>query len=112
MTKVSKKQDEKQEKRPKNPKREELKRLSKHVKILVNEGEYESVNEGLIDSYTDEENTEFHTFHGWKDNGKKIIKGSKAFLIWGKPRKVVQQEDDDEYKYWPVCYLFSNAQVK
>ena len=110
MTKIKEKAEETQERKI-NPKREKLKKLSQQVKPLVQDGEFNSVNEALIDLYEDGENTEFHTFHDWKKKGKKILKGSVAFLIWGKPRKVEQAEDEDEYKYWPVCYLFSNAQV-
>lgn len=110
MAKIKEK-NEKDQERKKNPKREKLKQLSQQVKPAVLEGEFETVNEALIDLYEDNENQEFHTFHDWKKQGKKILKGSAAFVIWGKPRKVAQAEDDDEYKYWPVCYLFSNAQV-
>ncbi len=109
MTKIKKKT---QESKTQNPKRIKLKHLSKTVKPLIESGEFDSVNEALIATYENEFNNEFHTFHHWKKLGKKILKGSEAFLIWGSPRKVVQQEEEDEYKYWPVCYLFSDAQVQ
>ncbi len=47
--------------------------------------------------------------------GFTINKGSKAFIIWGQPRKAEQapegNEEPEEYKYWPICYLFANTQV-
>ncbi len=60
--------------------------------------------------------TEFNTFNQWKEKGATILKGSKAFLIWGQPVKNKKEEEqkektEDPYKYFPVCYLFSNLQV-
>lgn len=64
--------------------------------------------------------TEFNTFKQWKDKGATVIKGSKAFAIWGQPvhkqRTEKEQETSenselDKYKYFPICYLFSNLQV-
>lgn len=97
-------------------KRKELIALSKAVKLLVKEGQFDSVNEGLLEIYSDGEETEFNTFHQWKEKGYSIMKGSKAFLVWGKPRQVAvaepQTPEEEEYKYWPVCYLFSENQVE
>ena len=62
--------------------------------------------------------TEFNTFNQWKEKGATVIKGSKAFAIWGQPvheqKKEKQEEGNselDKYKYFPICYLFSNIQV-
>lgn len=62
--------------------------------------------------------TEFNTFNQWKEKGATVIKGSKAFAIWGQPlheqKKEKQEEGNselDKYKYFPICYLFSNLQV-
>ena len=82
-----------------------------------------SINEILVhEFYTDSENTEFNTFHQWKIKGMNIIKGSKAFLVWGKkrdakeqqeqPKQEQQQDEESNYKFFPVCYLFSNKQVQ
>lgn len=98
-------------------KRKQLIALSKGVRQLIEAGEYDSVNEGLTDIYSqqDEEISEFNTFHQWKDKGYTIKKGEKAFLVWGQPRTVTQapegSEEPEEFKYWPVCYLFANTQV-
>lgn len=100
-------------------KREALKLLSKAVKPLVKEGQYDSVNEALIDLfYRQDENTEFHTLYDWSKKGYKVKKGSKAFVIWGSPRELkrtepaAEQDEDRKEDFYPFCYLFSNAQVE
>ena len=64
--------------------------------------------------------TEFNTFKQWKDKGATVIKGSKAFAIWGQPvhkqrtgkeQETSENSELDKYKYFPICYLFSNIQV-
>jgi hypothetical protein len=58
--------------------------------------------------------SEFKTFHQWKALGKSILKGSKAFTLWGSPKEINHPDpevEDDEFKYWPLCYLFSDKQV-
>ncbi len=61
---------------------------------------------------------EFKTFHQWKREGKTIVKGSRACLIWGQPikahAKAMQQNEEpneETYKLFPLCYLFSQDQV-
>ncbi|MCP3922519.1 MAG: DUF4942 domain-containing protein [Desulfobacterales bacterium] len=100
-------------------KKQKLIELSKQVKFLMEIGdiESESCNEALIEYYKREDPsiTEFKTFKGWKDKGRFVAKGSKAYLIWGKKRKITKQETDEEkkeYKFFPVAYLFANTQLK
>ncbi len=96
-------------------KRKELSALSRSVQMLVKEGAYDTVNEGLLDIYSDGEELEFNTFKQWKGKGFSVKKGEKAFLVWGKPRQVPVTEPDDEedeFKFWPLCYLFSEQQVE
>lgn len=102
-----------EELKPFQIRRQELKALSKALKPLVEVGAFETVNQAIVDSYTNSENSIFKTFHQWKKDGKKIIKGSKAFCVWGKPREKEQEDETetDEFRFWPVAYLFSNAQV-
>lgn len=49
--------------------------------------------------------------------GKVVKKGEKALLLWGEPRNGGKQEkeegkDDDEYKFFPLAYVFSQLQVE
>lgn len=103
-------------------KKQLLASLSETIKPLVEQGIYAKVNEGLIDLFKTQEHTTFHTFKEWKEKGFKVVKGSKAFFIWSKPRradkKTQQQEEADKkeeqsktYKFYGIAYLFSNAQV-
>jgi len=42
----------------------------------------------LIQLYSaDGKHTTFKTFQQWKEEGKFIIRGSKAFTVWGSPKK-------------------------
>lgn len=92
--------------------------LSKTARQLVAMEEYSHVNEALIEEFykkSDNNINEFNTFWQWKAKGYTIVKGSKSFLVWGQPRKISQvpegETEPEEYKYWPLCYLFSNTQV-
>jgi hypothetical protein len=98
-------------------KRNALKELSKIAKIRISaDCEGMTVNEVLISEfYTDEENEEFKTLFDWNKNGYQVLKGSIAFLIWGKPKPITKEkknDDEDDDEFFPICYLFSNAQVK
>jgi len=67
--------------------------------------------------YKKDGNTEFKTFKEWKEEGKKIIKGSKGFVIWGRPIGTQKAEegketDEEEINYFPISHLFSNKQVE
>ncbi len=100
-------------------KREALKVLSQQVKPLVKAGQFDSVNDALIELfYRQDENREFHTLYDWNKKGYKVIKGSKAFVIWGSPRELKKndpapdQNEEEKNDFYPLCYLFSNAQVE
>lgn len=84
-------------------------------------------DEGLEDStineiirlyfYTDDTHQVFNTFWEWKDKGYKVKKGEKAFLFWGSKRKnkqddQAQSQEEETYSFFPLCYVFSNAQVE
>ncbi len=91
--------------------------ISQALRLLVKEGAIESVNEGLKDLYIEKNPAieEFKTFQQWKAEGATVRKGEKAYLIWGQPRRGEQvpegSNEPEEYKYWPMCYLFANTQV-
>jgi calcineurin-like phosphoesterase family protein len=94
--------------------REKLKALSNGIKILIKQGVYDSVNEGLAEYYKQTGHVELKKFWDWKKAGKTIKKGEHALLLWGQPRKGKKpepQEEKDEYSFFPVCYVFSNLQV-
>jgi hypothetical protein len=103
----------------KQDKRKALRELSNIAKMRMQaDCEGMSVNEILIEKfYTSEEHTEFKTLHDWNKEGYNVNKGEKAFLIWGKPRATNkeqpqnQESEEDENEFYPICYLFSNAQV-
>jgi hypothetical protein len=97
-------------------KRSELIAISQPLRLLVKEGVYSTVNEGLREMYEEQYPgiVEFNTFNQWKQKGCTILKGSQAFLFWGQPREYSQAADNgepEEYKYFPMAYLFSNEQV-
>ena len=111
-----------EEKTTNKDKRQELRELSLIAKGFQNSSCQEmTINEILINEfYTDAKNTEFKTLFDWSKIGFKVKKGSKAFLIWGKPRAIKDKnheptkqknEEEDETEFYPLCYLFSNAQV-
>jgi len=66
--------------------------------------------------YDTEGATEFKTFWQWKAEKKRIKKGSKAFVLWGRKRNKTSQDDNgeeqNEYSFFPLVYLFSNLQVE
>jgi hypothetical protein len=102
-------------------KRKELQELSKIAKMRIKaDCEGMSVNEVLISEfYSDEENQEFKTLHDWNKSGFRVVKGSTAFIIWGKPKPLKKEEEanqsqnqeEEKDDFFPLCYLFSNAQV-
>lgn len=98
--------------------RSSLIEMSQAARKLVESGDFDRINEAIIEAIYKANNPEiqeFKTFGQWKQEGRTIVKGSKAYLVWGQPRKVEQSEADSnepkEFKYWPLCYLFSNLQV-
>lgn len=78
-----------------------------------------SINDIIVNHfYKDSANTEFHTFKGWLKEGKAVRKGETAFLVWGRPKAVQEQEagkqttgEEEEDTFFPVSFIFSNAQV-
>lgn len=94
--------------------RKALIELSKIVRMGIDGGEFDTVNEGLKAMYEEEGHEELNTYRQWQEKGFQVLKGSEALLVWGKPRKSQQGPDDEdkEFKFWPLCYLFSNLQVE
>lgn len=114
-------------------KREKLQNLSKkageiHEQLLHDcktDAEIQAVNALRINDvivkyfYKSPEHHTFNTFWGWKKEGYSVKKGENAFLIWGRPKDVQDKEkgkktttDEDNGRFFPVSFIFSNAQVK
>jgi hypothetical protein len=73
--------------------------------------------------YKTEEITDFKKFNEWKQEGATVIKGAKAFPIWGQPIAKQKAEEakskgedyeptQEEIERFPICYVFSNLQVR
>ncbi len=99
-------------------KKQLLKSLSVEAKNLIElEGEDLRVNEVLIEFYKNDEHQEFENFWAWKKKGFKVKKGSKAFFVWSKKRTGTEKaksdsDDDKEFRFFSLAYVFSNAQVE
>lgn len=114
-----------------NPKREYLRRLSVKAREIKEQNIQEAespedaflweemrINDIIIkEFYCKDGNVEFHLYKQWKELGYQVKKGSKAFVIWGRKRKgqkPIENEkgEKDEFKFYPLAYLFSNNQVE
>ena len=100
-------------------KRDELKELSKGIKLLVKEGKYDTVNEGLIEMYSKSGHKELKTIHQWNDINMSVKKGEHALLLWGSPKKrdkkqegITPESEEKEAEFYPLCFVFSENQVQ
>lgn len=99
-------------------KREELKSLSAGFKVLVKGGAIGSINEGLARYYAELGHKVLNSYSQWKEQGFQVKKGSKALLMWGEPKQLhkpdaqPKNEGEEEDKFFPLAYLFSNLQVE
>jgi len=96
--------------------RAKLRELSNVVKQAIDSGsmEVQTINQGLIELYKHQGHSEFKTFQQWRDEGKAVKRGSKAFLVWGSPKNIQHpdpESEEDEFNYFPICYLFGDGQV-
>lgn len=99
-------------------KREILKGLSKPLQQLVKEGAISSVNDGLKEIYAQSGHTQLKTLHQWNRDGKRVVKGSHALCLWGAPKQIDRQQQEDNQDgendpndFYPLCFVFSNLQV-
>lgn len=100
-----------------NEKKELLKLLSQKAKAIQElEEEPRNINSILIDFYTNDTHQEFKTFKGWISEGYKVKKGEKGFFVWSKKLKGTEKgetaEDDKDFKFFGIAYIFSDAQVQ
>ena len=87
-----------------------LKVLTQSLRPKVTSGEFKTINDALLASYATAKHTTFNTYEGWAKAGKVVKKNSKPFLVWGAPVEK-PGSDGEPYTYFPVRYLYSNAQV-
>lgn len=69
----------------------------------------------MLTVYNPNKKLVFKKFNEWKAEGKTILKGSKSIVVWAQPLgelKADQVNEDDYMNFFPMCYLFSNLQVK
>ncbi|WP_255349822.1 hypothetical protein [Dysgonomonas sp. HGC4] len=96
-------------------KREKLKKLSKPLKKKVEKGTIENINQGLKALYSKQGHTELKTLSEWNKAGYSVIKGEHALLLWGKKKTRPNTDENaatDSYKFNPICFVFSQLQVK
>ncbi|MDN3665624.1 ArdC-like ssDNA-binding domain-containing protein [Algibacter miyuki] len=98
-------------------KKELLKALSQKAKAVQQlEDEPRNINSILIEMYTNEIHQEFKTFKGWIKENKRVKKGEKGFFVWSKKLKGTEKkegaEEDKDFKFFGIAYIFSNAQVE
>lgn len=120
MTTENKTGQKKEKKRPIDIARENLKLLSLEVRDLVEDGTFFTVNDAIMETlYKDNTHKEFKSYRQWKNEGYQVNKGEKAFLLWAKPKQInkpmeespTDEEWEEMLKFFPIAYLFSNAQV-
>lgn len=77
-----------------------------------------TLNSFIIEHYqTQTGEGEFNTFHQWKEKNRTIKKGEKGWPVWGqplghRPEDIEQNgEPEEDFKYYPVCYLFHENQT-
>jgi hypothetical protein len=99
--------------------REWLKEISRTAKKLVAEGICESVNDFLLSLYDQQGHRDLATLQEWNRRGYSVKKGSRALVIWGRPKQLQKEEgkpqeegEEQEGKFYPICYLFSSAMVE
>jgi homospermidine synthase len=112
-------EDIKKELTPIQQKREFLKLLSKSAAVYVEQGDFATINEAIINTaYKNETHKFFKTFNQWKAEGFFVKKGETAFVVWGRPTEEQEPEEsketnpEHEGKFFPLAFLFSNAQVQ
>ncbi|GHU83297.1 hypothetical protein FACS189415_5330 [Bacteroidia bacterium] len=104
------------------PGKQELIKISKAMREIVRSGQADNINDAIKEFvYRPQGHSELKSIHEWNKAGKRVIKGSKALLLWSAPitRRSRQpgatpgsDAEDSEYRFWNVCYLFSNLQVE
>jgi hypothetical protein len=104
-----------------NPRRDELKALSQGLAVLKKQGAIETINEALVQMYSDNGFKELKSLYQWNQLGRLIKQGEKALLLWGRPRGKKRepvaagsssQDQEDEYSFFPLAYVFDITQTR
>lgn len=104
-----------------NEKRLHLIQLSKGLDVLKKSGAIDTVNEGLIKTYTNEQHQYYKSYKQWQAEDLQVKKGEKAFLLLGCPKNINKKTEtkpqettttDKENNFFPIAFIFSNAQVE
>ncbi len=98
-----------------NSRKLELIVLSTRLKPQVDLGVFPTINKAILHHYQTlhPDITEFNSFKQWISTGYKVKKGQKGFPIWTKPMQKGENNDtENPYKFFGMCYLFSNLQVE
>ena len=97
-------------------KRDELRAISKTIKILVKEGKYDT---GLIEYYAENGHKNLKTIHQWNGLNMIVKKGEHALLLWGTPKKTGKKDEaktpdqeEKEMEFYPLCFVLSDIQVQ
>jgi DNA repair protein RadC len=77
------------------------------------------VNDIIANWYREQTGAEtFKTLKRWNEEGYRVKQGEKAFLLWAKRETVFRKDEEgkqtetEDYRFFPVAYLFSNLQVQ
>lgn len=77
-----------------------------------------TLNSFIVEHYQQQAGDgEFNTFAQWKNQGRTIKKGEKGWPIWGQPLGSRPEDTDkgsdpeEDFKYFPLCYLFHESQT-
>lgn len=94
-----------------------LRGLSKQIKPFAKMAGVK-VNDALLEAYKDGRDIEFHTFNDWKKKGYSVKPGSKAWVIWSRPKTMKTvikdekgQEQENEWEAFSLAFLFDSDQV-
>ena len=99
--------------------RKALSDLSRLIKPLVQAGQFDSVNDGLLHTYREETGQSvFHTFRDWRERGCSVNKGEHGFPIWSRPMALQEKQEDETddtgkpaRRVFRMAYLFHYGQV-
>jgi hypothetical protein len=101
-----------------NPNRDKLKMLSAPLRVLLKEGAIDSINAALAELYESQGHHNLKTLYSWNKEGRRVKKGEHALLLWARPKEITIKKakengatEDELLNFFPICYVFSEAQT-